>query len=277
MVIAAVCLGIALAASAQQASALDIQQIYVYEGTLLTNGVISNNFWGVSIRATGLDNGTMMVLNTGISYPLVHSTTDPLQWGIAQQFTTFALDTAAHPIPCNNEFFFNQKPDTTYTDHVTLGYNPGAGVGAFATITSPVNNSIVSTTPPFTWNSVLGQGQDLGLFVNLGANSILEDVSTVNVFSDFPDSNMSKTSWVPGTLAPGTQYEFEVFVMNIDPTPPTSPLTVGGDAFTYYGVRGFDNVVSFTTAAPVPEPMSVMLVGTGLLVFVGWRTRRRMA
>jgi hypothetical protein len=273
---AAACLAVALLVSAQESSALDIEHIYVYEGAFFTNGVITNYFWGANIRGTGLTNGTVQVLDTGFSYPLVHSTTDPLQWGVAQTFATFGDDLFAHPIPCNNEFFFNQKPGGSYEDNVTLGYNVPTGVTGLANITFPVHNSTgVALNPTYAWNSVLGFGQDLGLFVNLGFNSVTENVSTVNLYSDFPESNMSKTSWQPGFLAPGTKYEFEAMVMNMDPT--TSALTVKGDLFSYYGMRGWDNHVDFTTGAPVPEPMSVMLVGTGLLVFVGWRTRRRMA
>ena len=276
-VTAALCLGLLILLSAQESSALDIQQILVYEGTFLTNGAITNSFWGVNVKATGLDNATVQVLNTGASYALVHSAANPDHWGIIQTFTSFANDLASHPIPCNNKFYFNQKPGGSYEDNVTLGYNLGGGVGAFATITNPTQNSTgVSTNPNYTWNSVLGAGQDLGLFVNLGANSILENLNTIYLYSDSPDNNLSKISWQPGSLAANTKYEFEVFVMNIDPTPPTSPLTAGGDAFTYYGMEGFDNHVDFTTGNPIPEPLSVMLVGTATLAVVGLRRRRRM-
>jgi hypothetical protein len=272
-VTAAACAGLAIFLSAQEASALDVQQIRVYEGAFFTNGVITNYFWGVNVKATGMDNGTVQVVNTGASYPLVHSISNPNHWGIIQTFTSFANDTASHPIPCNNTFFFNQKPGGSYEDNVTLGYDPGAGVGGFAHITFPTHNAMgMPLNPTYQWDSVLGYGQDLGLFVNLGANSILENLNTISVYNDVPDSDMTKTWWQPGPLAASTKYELEVFVMNMDPT--TSASTVKGDAFTYYGMRGMDNHVDFMTA--IPEPISMMLVGTATLTVFGVRRRRRM-
>jgi len=261
--IAAMLLGVALMMPAQEAVALDVQKIYVYQGTALTNGVVDNYFWGVDVTVSGLDNGVVQVQGLA-SYPLIHYGGN--DWGIEQTYATGALLLAAHPIPVNNTFLFNQKPGGSYVDNVILGYSNVNPVGGFAHITYPVHNATgVPLNPTYTWDNVMGLGQGLGLWVNQGNNTPYED---------FPELNMAKMSWQPGSLASGTQYEFEAAVVNfVGGQPLWYITTAAGDPAQYRGMRGQDNHVDFTT---IPEPVSMMLVGTATLILVGVRRRRRM-
>jgi hypothetical protein len=270
---AAVCLGVAVLVGAQEASALNVQDIHVFEGTFLANGVAQNYFWRASVGGTGLVNCTVTPnyatgTNVALSYTAANDS-----WDVVQTYATLGDLLTAHPNPCNNRFFFNQKPGGSYADNVLLGYNVNS-VGGFVHITYPPNGATnVPLNPTCTWDNVMGVGQRLGLWVNPGFNNVLENPATVALYEDWFDNNMAKMSWLPGVLAPGTKYEFEAAVFNLDGA--TNPLkTVAGDSFNYFGMRGTDNHVDFTT---VPEPMSAMLVGTAALVFIGWRRRRRMS
>jgi len=267
---AAVLLGLALVVPAQEAAALDVQQIYVYQGTALTNGVVSNYFWGVHLTVSGLDNGVVQVQGL-TSYPLSHY--GGTNWGAGQTYATGAALLAAHPIPVNNTFFFNQKPGGSYVDNVILGYSNVNPAGGFAKITNPLHNATgVPINPLYTWDNVMGLGQALGLWVNPDSKNQVVNPGTVAVYDDMPEL-ITKMSWQPGGLASGTQFEIEAVVFNYVGGMPLGFVTVKGDAGTYYGMRGMDNHVDFTT---IPEPMSAMLLGTATLILVGVRRRRRM-
>jgi hypothetical protein len=263
--IAAVLLGLALVVPARQASALDVDKVLVYQGTDRHAGAVTDYFFGIEVLGTGVADITV----TNDCTPTVYNLTNwgGNHWGISREsFGTGPLLLAAHPVPNNYRFFINQISPGKYQDNVALGFNQNIA-GGYVNITYPLNNATgVPLNPTYTWDNAQGLGHGLFMWVNKDNDAVYEK---------FPELDMTKMSWQPGPLASGTQYELEVAVGNWwnNLTGPLSTQTKGGDAFTYYGIRGQDNRVDFTT---IPEPVSAMLVGTATLTLVGLRRRRRM-
>jgi len=122
----------------------------------------------------------------------------------------------------------------------------------------------ISTSPTFTWDVSLGDGDALGVWlVDVAAD---EDIYMM----DIPVS-MDTNSWSPGLLDPGQDYELEVSVFEVKnpqegPALPTD--IVNSDQFTYGLLIEYNNIIEFTT---VPEPTTIALLGLGCLPLLGKR------
>jgi len=264
-------LGLVLSFVGSETVGLDIQEIYIFEGTDRTNGVADDYFFEVEINGTGLVDGVFVCVDTATWYPLTVSG-GGTEAEFNESFGSMAALLTDHPNPATGgyHFYFNQtKPSPgldDFEDHVLLGFGAAAPTG-FATITNPTHGETgVGLNPTYTWSDVSGAGAGyLGSWV-------CDMAADTDVFEQV-DTNMSRTSWTPGALAPSTSYEIELCVMNASGGGPLSLATAQSDAFTYYGIFEDNNINTFET---IPEPISVCLFGTAALMGLGLRHRRRM-
>jgi len=257
---------VALVVSTRDAAALDVQQILISQGTDRTNGTADGYYFETEILGTGINDGVFVCINTGAWYALTVSG-GGTEADYEDMSASMAALLATHPNPAQYQFYFNQtKPNPTpadFQDTVLLGYGVAPPTG-FAAISNPTQDETgVVLDPNYTWSDVVGMGGYLGSWV------CEESAPDVDVYAQL-DGNMARTTWQPGAIDPWTDYEIEVSVMNVAGA---NLQTANADTFVYYGVFDDNNCVDFET---IPEPMTMTLVGTTVLVLYGRRRRRRM-
>ena len=159
------------------------------------------------------------------------------------------------------------------TDTATLPFNPiqPTPTSSFIQPVYPTATGSVSAGPTqlFTWPQVTG-------------GNISETGFGISADLEYPDDikiaqsgilPIDATSWQPSALlSPSTQYEFQVGVYNEDPHSGTL-YTTGNSSFAYYGVFGNVNNTLFTAAA-VPEPSTLALLGVGVVMILAFFRRR---
>ena len=81
---------------------------------------------------------------------------------------------------------------------------------------------------------------------------VIEDPSGVgeDIYEAIPVLDMTRTSWQPGPLTGGTDYEFEISVIRAHGSSPTLMQTVGGDPFGYFGLFEYINMLGFQPDVP---------------------------
>ena len=91
------------------------------------------------------------------------------------------------------------------------------------------------------------------------------------IYENEVEEDTSLTEWTPGPLAPGAPYRFSLaaFAGDVDKFDSTS----GNDSFESYALFASGNEINFSTT-PIPEPATLLLLGSGLLGIV-IRKRRK--
>ncbi|HUW55747.1 MAG TPA: PEP-CTERM sorting domain-containing protein, partial [Planctomycetota bacterium] len=244
------------------------------QGTDRLNTSIQGYFFGVEVKGTDIANGVFVCVDTGKWGALSYDGTD--SWDNDQGFASMASLLAAHPADPTTQYrlYFNRtvpnpKPDNFahWEDVVYLGFSATAPTG-YATISYPLHGATgVEVDPNYAWDNVQGKGKVLGLFVR-------NNDTDVELFREL-DNDMTRTSWQPGALSQDQTYRTTVAVAKLvgGAGKPLNLTMLSGDPFDYYGVFADSNENEFTT---VPEPSTVALVGTGVLVCIAVRRRRRM-
>ena len=157
------------------------------------------------------------------------------------------------------------------TDTVTLPFSPTQPTPTIPFIVPnyPTATSIVAAGPtsPFAWPQVTGGNlsqSGSGIFVNLQYPDDIK-IAQSGVLP------LGTTSWQPSAiLYPGTEYDCQAGIYNADPN--SGPwLTANHNSFTYYGLCGNVNDTLFTTSAP--EPGTILLLICGV---VTWGLGRRL-
>jgi len=262
---AAMTLVLCVGVTAQEAPALDVQDIYIFEGTDRVNGAVDDYYFEVEVQGTGINDGVFVCVDTATWYPLTVDPGGDYAW-YDGNFASMAALTTTHPNPAQYQIYLNKTvPVPTpadFEDTVLLGFAAAPPTG-FATITNPTHMAAgVGTNPTYTWSTVSGMGTYLGTWV-------CDDLPGDDDIYDQVDTNMTRTSWTPGALDPWKSYQIEVDVLNLTGGAQLNLQMASGDPFVYTGPFEEINRHEFST---VPEPTSVWLVATAVL---GVCVRRR--
>lgn len=238
----------ALAGPAWALASLDVGEVYIVQYKDYWDGVVETNPFGIEIWVTGQ-------LITSVSVQDPHGgnhalTNEGGEWRFeGPNFASLASLDAAYGNG-NYTFNFNSGEDT-----VTIDYQYTQPT-SFANITYPADGQTgVPLNPTYTWGSVAGYGDAMGMWV-------LNAVTDSDEYWDAPQYNMAMTSWQPGPLDESTAYEFEISVFKAQGGAPQALTTDGADGFTYYGLFDYLNIVGFTT---IPEPATAF----SLLAMIG--------
>ena len=261
----------------REAAALDVGDIEIVQGSARTDGTIMGWFFEISVEGTGLKNGCVFwnqhLAGDNISGNDWEPFTTSADNAEARYYATFASQAAleaVHPTSNRYDIFVNPtKPSPTtadFTDRVNLGFTASRPSG-FADITYPLHNATgVPLNPTYTWDNVDGFGEALGMFV-------VDTAADDEVHQNIPDNDMTRMTWQPGLLAPSTHYRLEVGVGDLTAGDNQILTMLTGDPFEVLRAYVDVNHVEFDT---IPEPSTVAFVGTGLLVCIGLRRRRRL-
>ena len=256
--------------------ALDVDEIVINQSTVRLDGAISGYAFDAYVKGAGITGGKIVNTNTAEEFPL--SLRGDGSWGTLWMYATFLDFDNHHSNPGAYHFYLNPTGGGAYEDQVLLGFAQPAPTD-YAHITNPTHGaSGVSLSPLYQWDNIEGLGWAFGKKVRDGA--------LVTQSAESPDFDLTQTSWQPvppdPALSPGTYYEFMMSIHTITGGEPLiketlSPGKAEGeeDSFTYYGLHTEQNQVGFTTQA-VPEPATLMLLGTATLTLAALRKRRRM-
>lgn len=260
--------GLLLMVSAQEASSIDVQKVALIQGHGYLNGVTTSYFFEVLVEGTGITDAR--VVDTSTNASLTNAGGNWWEYEDPVAYPTYAALTAAHPASgALTTLYFNEAQLDCDTD--VLGYNVTAGPDGFATITNPLHNATgVPLNPNYTWTSVAALTNAVGI-----SKFVDEDAGPV-WYQEFFDNDLTQTSWQPGALAGLTDFHICVAVVNLQGgvgRPMSAVTNTRSDAYDYYGVFAQANENDFTT---IPEPGTMALLGTAMLVAVGLRWRRRM-
>jgi len=221
---------VCLACTTSRAEA-GLTEISISRGVEFIDGVQSP--WSpyfVRVSVSGSDLASVaMVTPAGHSYDLWKAA--PGVW-IYQKWFDAPGQLSASFAPGSYQFVFDDGADSA-----TVGWDVPAPAGP-AQITSPgLSEYGVDANPTCEWASAAGAGDVLALHIACQG--------TVT-YRAFP-VDISNTSWQPGPLAAGREYEFGVAVVNLHGGGAQPLTTAQGQHFTYYGRNELVNLVWFTT------------------------------
>ncbi|WP_435018387.1 hypothetical protein TA3x_000359 [Tundrisphaera sp. TA3] len=170
----------------------------------------------------------------------------------------------------------------------TYRLNGGTFNGQAATLSTPASDSYTSTVPFFTGNTYAAlQNVDASRSILLTFNPFTAPAGTTNastflkitrvadgvpVYDMSGPSSLSSASVGANTLAAGTQYNLSIVYSSRISTPGAG--FGGATSLISYDLR---TELTFTTAAAVPEPASIVSAAIGAVCVLGYRSRRRGA
>jgi PEP-CTERM motif len=172
-----------------------------------------------------------------------------------------AADAKADPLTFSNVFAVQSLPDPTQIIKIDLFRNPGA------TLTNGTN---VSFFIDLTGNLAPGSTDILRLtFVQAGSPTVVKDISIPVVGTIYP----------PFTLITGldfpTYYHPVPIEMTIDLLGSSPDFVIPGGPNAGQRVNSF--TYTFNVVQPVPEPTTLILLGTGVAGLVAGSRKRRRA
>jgi hypothetical protein len=224
---------------------------------------------------TGVTVSTPMV-----DYPLENES--GTEWETEENFATLGQMAGV----LDGEWTISVDGPTPSTSTFSLDASSFGEATFFATptILEPTNQSTVSTTPTFSWTDPTGAADPSGLITAVGE---ADDGPFEAHASSFEGTlAVTDTSWQPGTIPPGGDYELDVAYVNVDGSF-VSPLSVSSGSITWGDspiappgypadspllLLGSDTIVGFTT---VPEASAVLLRAAALGVLVPLARWRR--
>ena len=256
-------LGLLAGLLVSEASALDVDNIVVNYATNRWDGAIAGYAADLYVQGIGITGGKIVNTMTAEEWPL--TVRPDGTWGVNLMYASLADFQTHHPNPTAHHFYFNQIAPNVYQDQVLLGYAV-APPDNYVHILYPLHGAVgVPSNPLYQSDNIVGLGWAYGTLVRTAGPTVL--------YRNMPDFDLTETSWQPGPLDCATYHEFLASVYTITGGRPLVLSTLNGDPFAYYGLNEESNMVTFTT---IPEPMSVMLVASGVLTAIGLRRRRRM-
>ena len=225
---------------AQKAAAFDIDNINILYFGDREDGSLQGYDFHIEVWGTGMGGmaGVRVEDEDNNSYNLTYNPEGLWEYeelGYADQAAVFA----AHPNDMQYDFHFNEgQPDY---DHDVLGFNV-TPPGGFPDITYPSHNSTgVWLNPHYTWNSVAGVPNAVGLYM------VVRQPPSGDELYDRFEYGLTRTKWQPGPLAPLTGYTFGVETVNAHGGAFQAETTDNGDAYQYIGAFEESNSVGFTT------------------------------
>jgi hypothetical protein len=250
--------------------ALDIESIsvnYLVDRLNGTPELYSADFW---IKGTGITGGEVVNTITSEVFPLTLRLDG--SWGWTQAYGTEAQFLLHHQQAVAYEYRINEISAGVFEDCVTVGFYPTLPASYPGILDPSHGDTGVPLDVTYLWDNIEGLGW-------AHAKMVLEPDYSI-VFGEFPDGDMTKTSWAPGTLPDNGTYQFGLSVYTITSGGAQALYTAqAGDLFGYFGTWEDRDRVQFTTVPPadVPEPVTLALVGTAMLGVIGWRRRQRLS
>ncbi len=258
-------IGVLVNAAPTSAAPLDVHNVAVRYANVRVDESIAGYLAEFVVEGTGLTGVTAKNWTTNQEFTLVN--TAPEIWVFDNTFGSLSLFNAMHGNPVAYLFTFN--PGQPTQDAIILSFNV-APPDNYVNILTPAHlGSGVNLDPLYSWDPVTPGGYQLGMRVRR------QDNGTV-VHQLIPEYDLTRTTWQPGALEPGMDYNFAISDFDIMNGKPIDAMTGLGDAIVYYGFYEDANEHRFTTVVPIPEPMSLMLVGSGVAGAIGVIRRRRM-
>ncbi len=252
------------------AHALDIATVSIYYECDRTNDAFQEYSFEIVVEGTDIDDVVFRDDTVGVWYTMA---LDPNTGNWVYEDDGYNSLFDLYAVHANNNdfhFYFNEQvsPPTIndFEDDINLHVNVDPPAG-FANITQPVHLDLnVGVSAIVAWDSMHGTSglHSIGIFV--------EDNGGNEVYAAYYPTFAIQTNPIP--LAYATNYTADVVGYGIEGGIAQARLTTNGDSLDYWGCFAQDNTVVFGTE--VPEPMTFMLVGTGALLLLGVRRRRRM-
>jgi len=247
------------------ACALNVDTIVIGCSTNRHDGAIGGYACNLYIQGTGITSAKVTNTTTGVDWSL--SLRPNGTWGVMLMYGDLPTFQAQHPNPSAYHVYINEIAPNVYEDEVLLGYAVTPPTD-YVHIAAPFQGEMdVPIDPVYSWDNIEDLGWAYGVTVR--------DVLTQSVYENVPDFDLTETSWQPGALDYGAYHEFLADIYTITGGAPLMLTTLDGDGFGYYGLNYESNQVNFTTEA-IPEPVSVMLIGTATLTALGVRRRRKL-
>jgi len=241
----------ALAVPVEAGAALDIDYICITSFKVFLDGIPSGpEPWLASFYAYVVDPGTLDhidITKPGDVSPfatMYQDEEDHSRWDASQDdFPSSSLADLREDYPEGMYTFDFCEENGTVLRTVSLDYSGISEPGNPVNLTYPSDygQTGIPTNPTITWTVNSSDGDALNM--ELGE-------ATGTAFYRFGPASMDTTSWTPGPLLNGREYELDVSVINVKdlqsgPAFPT--MTVDGDEFQYSLIIEYLNDIKFTT------------------------------
>lgn len=261
---------------------LDITRIDIHYKCSRIDDVIQDYGFEIVVEGTDINDIVFHDATLGLVYPM---TLDPDTGNFVHEedgFGTWLALNAVHAIDNVFTFYFNEQvaalplDSANYQDAINIlvsvrspGVHPNQA-GVHPIITSPLHLALDVAVPvEIVWDSLSGTPglHALGVFVE---NHLGDEVYSNHYWPDQVQSG-------PIPLADGPTYTADVVAFGIQGGGPQVLQTLNSDSLTYWGSWDEENSVIFSTGPEiVPEPMSLLLVGTGALTLLALHRRRKI-
>ncbi len=265
-ILAVLAVTLACAAPAS-ASPLDVNNIIIRQAVVRVDENVAGYLAQFYVQGTGLTGVDVKNLTTNQVITLAN--TAPNVYSFDNTFATFAGLNAQHHNP--EPYLFTFNPGQPTQDAMILAFNVAPPDNLVNILHPGQLETGLELDPNYSWDSVAAlDGYQLAMRVRKQSDG-------TTLFENTPEYNTALTTWQPGSLLPATHYNFDISIFEIQTGQALATQTALGDPFTYYGFYEDANEHQFMTGfGEVPEPASLMLIGSVAGGVIGVIRRRRM-